>query len=207
MLFGWDWSRGDTGRDHWKHENPEAHQAQWPETSGTLWLILEREKKRIGAGPSFLYPFPSAFLSYSLFQMQISCVCKRVLLPHSLRSVTHNPVLSSFGFILEKFRKSSPVQLCDAWAVALSSCQCKQGCQQAASRPAHTAGPVFPLVSHFLGSADPSELSLGFQVLELSFIALAISAEHPQALVLSADLLQAATAPFPASLQHDRSRF
>lgn len=76
------------------------------------WYLKGRKKNWACAGPSFLYLLPRAFLSYSPFQMQMSCICICVLLPHCLGSATHNPVFNSFDFTLEKFRKRSWAALC-----------------------------------------------------------------------------------------------
>lgn len=149
MLFVWDWSHGDTGRDPWKYQNPEGFQTQWPETSGTLWLVPEREKKELGMCWSFL-PL-SIFLCFSLsFSFpNADVLCLQMCLAPTFSCISYSQPCIEFlwfysGKVLEKVL-SSPVHLCGAWAVSLFSFQCKEGWgQQAPSRLEHTTVLVLP---------------------------------------------------------------
>lgn len=122
--------------------------------SGTLWPILEREKKELGICWSFL-PVSIAFCSSLLFSFPNADVLSlQTHLAPTFSQISYSqPCLEFLRFYPRKVQEkvlSSPVHLSDAWAVAVFFCQCKEGCQQALSRLAHTVVLVLSLVAHFL---------------------------------------------------------
>lgn len=151
----------------WRHCKRPLEAPEITALSGTvawdLWHVVAdplKGEKRIG----HLLVLPSCinclvlFCNYFFpFQMCMACVCKPVLLPHSLRSATHSPTLNlhapSFALTLNQCRKRScswtalyTFVMMELW---LCSCQCNEGCWQALGRLTQTVVHILSLVIHF----------------------------------------------------------